>query len=72
MDAPELRHAAALIAAAFVTHKDVETPEDAARLYFHCLDALVAADHKHQAERGDAERKGRQPKPWVTPKKTPD
>ena len=69
MDAPDLRHAAALIAAALITRKNVETPEDAARLYFRCLDALVAADEKHQAERGDIARKDRQQKPWATSKK---
>jgi len=31
-DRDELSHAAALIAAAFVTRKDAETPEDAARI----------------------------------------
>lgn len=72
MDIPELSHAAALIAAAFVTRKDAETPEDAARLYFHCLDALVAAAQEHEAERHDAERKNRLPKPWAASKKTAD
>jgi hypothetical protein len=70
MDIPELSHAAALIAAAFVTRKDAETPEDAARLYFHCLDALVAAGQEREADRREVERKDRQPKPWATSKKT--
>ena len=72
MDAPELSHAAALIAAAFVTRKDAETPEDAARIYFHCLDALVAAAQEHEAEQREVARKDRQPKPWSKSKKTVD
>ena len=72
MDAPELSHAAALIAAAFVTRKDAETPEDAARIYFHCLDALVAAAQEHEAEQREVARKDRQPKPWAKSKKTAD
>ena len=72
MDAPELSHAAALIAAAFVTRKDAETPEDAARIYFHCLDALIAAAQEHEAERREVARKDRQPKPWAKSKKTAD
>jgi hypothetical protein len=72
MDAPELSHAAALIAAAFVTRKDAETPEDAARIYFRCLDTLVAAAQERQAERREVVRKERQPKPWDAQKKTAD
>jgi predicted metal-dependent phosphoesterase TrpH len=72
MDAPELRHAAALIAAAFVTRMGVETPEDAARIYFRCLDALVAAAQEHKAERREVARKDRQPKPWAKSTKTTD
>jgi hypothetical protein len=72
IDAPELRHAAALIAAAFVTRMDVETPEDAARIYFRCLDALVAAAQEHEAERREVAKKDRHPKPWATSKKTAD
>jgi hypothetical protein len=72
MDAPELSHAAALIAAAFVTRMDAETPEDAARIYFHCLDALIAAAQEHEAERRDVARKDRLPKPWAKSKKTAD
>ena len=72
MVAPELSHAAAVIAAAFVTRKDAETPEDAARIYFRCLDALVAAAQEHGAERREVARKGRQPKPWAKSKRTAD
>ena len=72
MDAPELSHAAALIAAAFVTRMDAETPEDAARIYFHCLDALIAAAQEHEAERRDVARKDRHPKPSAKSKKTAD
>lgn len=72
MDAPELSYAAAVIAAAFVTRKDAETPEDAARIYFRCLDALVAAAQEHEVEEREVARKGRQPKPWDRPKKTAD
>ena len=64
MDAPDLSHVAALIAAAFVTRKDAQTPEDAARIYFHCLDALVSAAKEHDAERLEVARKERQQKPW--------
>lgn len=70
MEAPELSHAAALIAAAFVARKDAETPEDAARIYFRCLDALVAAAQEHEAERREVARKDREPKPWEKSKKT--
>jgi predicted metal-dependent phosphoesterase TrpH len=72
MDAPELSHAAALIAAAFVTREDVETPEHAARIYFRCLDALAAVAEEHEADLREAARKDRQPKPWATSKKTAD
>lgn len=72
MGAPELNHAAALIAAAFVTRKSVETPEDAARIYFRCLDALVAAAQEHDVELREVARKDRQPRPWATSKKTAD
>lgn len=72
MDAPELSHAAAIIAAAFVTRKDAATPDDAARIYFRCLDALVAVAQEHEAERREVARKDRQPKPWATSKKTTD
>ena len=72
MDIPELSHAAALIAAAFVTRKDAETPEDAARTYFRCLDALVAVAEEHEADLREVARKGRQPKPWTPSKKTAD
>lgn len=68
MDSPELRHAAALIAAAFVARKGNGTPDDAARTYFHCLDALVAVDEERRAKQGETERQDRQPKPWATPK----
>ena len=71
-DRDELSHAAALIAAAFVTRKDAETPDDAARIYFRCLDALVAAAQEHGAERREVARKDRQPKPWAKSKKTAD
>jgi hypothetical protein len=69
MVSPELSHAAALIAAAFVTRKDAETPEDAARIYFLCLDALVAEAEEHE---GHLREVARQPKQWVTSKKTTD
>ena len=72
MDTPELSHAAALIAAAFVTRKSIETPEDAARMYFRCLDALVTAAQEHEVELREVARKDRQPKPWATSKKTTD
>ena len=72
MDTPELSHAAALIAAAFVKRKSIETPEDAARMYFRCLDALVAAAQEHEVELREVARKDRQPKPWATSKKTTD
>jgi predicted metal-dependent phosphoesterase TrpH len=72
MGAPDLGHAAAVIAAAFVTRNDAKTPEDAARIYFHCLDALVAASQEHEAERLEVGRKDRQPKPWERSKKTAD
>ena len=65
MDAQDLRHVAALIAAAFVSREHAKTPEDAARLYFRCLDALVAADQYHQTERRDVEREDRKAKPWA-------
>jgi hypothetical protein len=72
MDATELSHAAALIAAAFVTRRDAETPEDAARMYFRCLDALVAGDQEREVDRRDVAREARQPKPWVRPERTTD
>jgi hypothetical protein len=72
METTELSHAAALIAAAFVARKDAETPEEAARIYFRCLDAIVAAVQVREAERQEGERQDRQPKPWATPKKTVD
>jgi len=72
MNATELSHAAALIAAAFVTRKDAVTPEDAARIYFDCVDALVAAAQEHESEQRKVEREGRQPKQWATSKKAPD
>ena len=72
MNAQELSHAAALIAAAFVTRKNATSPEDAARIYFHCLDALIAAAKEHEAERRDTARKDWQPKPWEKSKKTVD
>jgi hypothetical protein len=72
MGASELSHAAALITAAFVTRDEAETPEDAAGMYFRCLDALVAAAQQHEAGRVEAARVERQPKPWETPKKTTD
>jgi hypothetical protein len=72
MDAPELSHAAALIAAAFVTRKDAETPEEAARIYFRCLDALIAAAQEHETRRRETARIERQPKPWETSKKPAD
>ena len=71
-DRDELSHAAALIAAAFVTRKDAETPEDAARIYFRCLTALVAVAEEHEADLREVARKDRQPKPWATSKKTAD
>jgi hypothetical protein len=72
VDTPELSYAAALIAAAFVTRKDAETPEDAARIYFRCLDALVAEAQQHKAELREVARKDRLPRPWATSKKTVD
>jgi hypothetical protein len=72
MNAEELSHAAALIAAAFVTRKDAETPEDAARIYFDCLDALVAAAQEHESQQRKIAKEDRQPKPWTTSKKTTD
>lgn len=42
MEATALEHAAAVLAAAFVTSGNVGTVEDAARRYFDCLDALKA------------------------------
>jgi hypothetical protein len=72
MDTAELSHAAALIAAAFVARKVAETPEEAARIYFRCLDAMVAAVQEREADRQEVARQDRQPKPWATPKKTVD
>ncbi len=72
MDAPELSHAAALIATAFVERGEAQTPEEAARIYFRCLNALVAAAQEHENLRRKAERIERQSKPWDTPKKTAD
>jgi hypothetical protein len=72
VDAPKLCHAAALIAAAFVTRKDAETPEEAARIYFRCLDALAAEAQQHEAELREVARKDRQPRPWATLKKSVD
>jgi hypothetical protein len=72
MDTTELSHAAALIAVAFVARKDAETPEDAARIYFRCLDAMVAAVQEQEADRQEVAKQDRQPKPWATPKKTVD
>jgi hypothetical protein len=68
MDSLELCQAAALIAAAFVARKAAGTPEDAARTYFHCLDALVAVDEERHAKQRETEWRDRQPKPWATPK----
>jgi hypothetical protein len=70
METTELSHAAAVIAAAFVARKDAKTPEEAARIYFRCLDALVIAFQEQEADREEVARQDRQPKPWVTPKKT--
>jgi hypothetical protein len=72
MNATELSHAAALIAAAFVTRRDGVTPEDAARIYFDCLDALVAAAQEHESEQRKVAKDERQPKPWTTSKKITD
>jgi len=72
MVAPELSHAAAVIAAAFVTRKDAETPEDAARIYFRCLDALVAVAQEHEADLREVAREDRKPKPWAKSKRTAD
>jgi predicted metal-dependent phosphoesterase TrpH len=72
VDASDLSHAAALMAAAFVTRKDAETPEDAARIYFHCLDALISTAKEHDAERLEVARKERQPKPWERSKQPSD
>lgn len=68
MNSSDLSHAAALIAAAFVARMGNGTPEDAARTYFHCLDALVAANEERNVKQREAERRDRQPKPWATPK----
>jgi hypothetical protein len=68
MDAPELSHAAALIATAFVERGEAQTPEEAAHIYFRCLKALVAVAQEHEDVRHEAERIERQPKPWDTPK----
>jgi len=72
MVASELSHAAAIIAAAVVTRKDAETPEDAARIYFRCLNALVAAAQEHEADLREVAREDRKPKPWVKSKRTAD
>jgi hypothetical protein len=72
MDAPELSHAAALITAAFVERKEAQTPEDAAHIYFRCLNALVAMAQEHEDVRRETARIERQPKPWDTSKKTTD
>ena len=66
MDAQDLRHVAALLAAAFVSREHAKTPEDAAQLYFRCLDALMAADKRHETERNDLDREDRKTKPWAS------
>ena len=56
MDTQDLRHVAALLAAAFVSREHAKTPEDAAQLYFRCLDALMAADKRHDTSTEESVR----------------
>ena len=43
MEITDLEHAAAVLAAAFVAHGIIKTPEQAATRYFDCLAALTEA-----------------------------
>jgi hypothetical protein len=53
----DLEHAAAAIAVAFIQQHFADTPEQAARIYFDCLDALTVESDRRAKERTDERAK---------------
>lgn len=49
----ELENAAAAIAVAFIQQHFANTPEQAAGIYFDCLDALTAESERRAKEKAD-------------------
>ena len=48
-----LEHAAAAITVAFIQQHFADTPGQAARIYFDCLDALTAESDRRAKEKAD-------------------
>jgi len=53
----DLEHAAAAIAVAFIQQRFADTPGQAARIYFDCLDALTVESDRRAKERTDERAK---------------